>query len=101
MERQSHFSPRVKPDGIVLDVQHEAVVASLFTMAPGMPLEVKGQQTFGFPLFGRDLSLGTQLQIVLSSENHGFMWAGPMECSGAFQGRQCQPRVQLALWHRA
>jgi hypothetical protein len=62
------------------------MVASLFTMAPGMSLEVKRQQTFGFPLFRRDLSLGAQLQIVFSSENHGFMGAAPMERSGAFQG---------------
>jgi hypothetical protein len=86
LERQSHFSLRVKPDGIVLDVQHEAVVASLFSVTLGVSLEVKRQQPFGFPLFGRDLSQGAQLQIVFSSENYGFMGAGPMERPGAFKG---------------
>ena len=41
LERQSHFGLRVKPDGIVLDVQLEAIIASLFAIALGMPLEVK------------------------------------------------------------
>jgi hypothetical protein len=70
----------------VLDVQHETMIASLFSVTLGVPLEVKRQQTFGFPLFDRDLVLGAQLQIVFPSENHGFMGAGPMERFGAFKG---------------
>src|SRR5665213_4264263 len=31
LEWQSHFGSRVKPNGTVLDVQHEAMVAPLFT----------------------------------------------------------------------
>ena len=84
LEWQSHFGLRVKPDGIVLDVQHEAVVASLFSVTLGVPLEVKRQQTFGFPLFGRDLSLGAQLQIVFPPENHGRIGIGSMERLRAF-----------------
>src|ERR1035441_978431 len=76
LEWQSHFGPRVKPNGTVLDVQHEAMVASLFTMALGVSLKVQRQQPFGFPLLGRDPSLGTQLQMMPASKNNGSPWTG-------------------------
>jgi hypothetical protein len=77
------------------------MVAPLFTIALGVSLEVQWQQPFGFPLFGRNPSLGPQLQMMLASENNGSPWTGTVESAGAFQGRQRQPRVQLSLRHGA
>jgi hypothetical protein len=76
LEWQSHFGLRVKPNGTVLDVQHKAMVASLFTIALGVSLKVQRQQPFGFPLLRRDFSLATQLQIMLASEDNGSLWTG-------------------------
>jgi hypothetical protein len=66
----------------VLDVQHEAMVAPLFTIALGVSLEIQWQQPFGFPLLRRDFSLDPQLQMMLASENNGSPWTGTVE-SGA------------------
>jgi hypothetical protein len=68
-------------------------------MALGVSLEVQWQQPFGFPLLGRDPSLGTQLQIMLAAENNGSPWIGTVESAGAFQSRQGQPGIQLSLRH--